>query len=152
MEPAGAGPSAGVVRVSASALSTARDHALRAYPMECSGALLGPDHASAGNDDRRSVYAAVPAGAAGRDRYLIDPDAMKALAAEAEARGLQVVGFYHSHPQGGPTPSRLDEEAAWPWYVYLIQPVPGGKPAAAAAWVLDDGRRFRQWRIEAVKG
>lgn len=147
------GPVAGVVRVGATALADVRRHAREAWPLECAGALL--DLADgAGNDGGRAVYAAVAAPEAElrEDRYLLGPDVVRRLERDAAERGLRVTGFYHSHPGGTATPSALDEEAAWPWYLYLVQAVEDGVPGEMAVWSLDEARRFRPWRIETIAG
>lgn len=149
------GPVAGVVRVRATALADVRRHAREAWPVECAGALLGPPSPGHGNAGARAVYAAVraPAGAElAEDGYLLGADAVRRLERVAEQAGLRVTGFYHSHPGGTAAPSALDEEAAWPWYLYLVQAVAGGEPGGMAVWSLDDARRFRPWRIETIAG
>jgi proteasome lid subunit RPN8/RPN11 len=147
-------PVAGVVRVRATAVAAVRRHARASWPLECAGALLGPDSDEAGNATTRAVYAAVPATGAelAEDRYLLGPDELRRLEREAAERGLSVTGFYHSHPAGSAAPSARDEEAAWPWYLYLVQAVDRVGPGELAAWALDEARRFRPWRIETTAG
>lgn len=63
-----------------------------------------------------------------RTRYRIDPEEQLAIIERIEDAGREVVGFYHSHPEGPPVPSRTDaERAAWPGYSYAIC-VPGDRP------------------------
>ncbi|MGD8277475.1 MAG: M67 family metallopeptidase [Gemmatimonadota bacterium] len=69
-------------------------------------------------------------------RYAIPAARVRSLDGEAEALGLHVVGFYHSHP-GSATPSAADLAGAWPGYVYLI--VGRGQAGAEA----------RAWRLAA---
>lgn len=146
-------PVAGVVRVAARVVADVRRHARSAWPLECAGALLGPV-SDDGNDDVRAVYAAVPAAGAelAEDGYLLGPDVVRRLEAEAAGSGLRVTGFYHSHPGGSAAPSARDEDAAWPWYLYLVQAVGRDGPGPMAVWSLDGERRFRPWRIETIAG
>ena len=59
----------------------------------------------------------------------------------ARAAGLEVVGFFHSHPGHPPDPSAFDRERAWPYYSYLIVGLgPGGVT------------EIRSWRMEAEGG
>jgi proteasome lid subunit RPN8/RPN11 len=54
-------------------------------------------------------------------RYRIDPYEQLAAFEQMEADGLELVGIYHSHPQGPPVPSATDRaEAFYPEAVYLI--------------------------------
>jgi proteasome lid subunit RPN8/RPN11 len=73
-------------------------------------------------------------------RYLISPDAMFRLDREARAAGLQILGFYHSHPDHPAQPSEYDREWAWPWYSYIIISVLKGVPGVMTCWTLKDDR------------
>ncbi len=52
--------------------------------------------------------------------FRIDPVEQLACEEEARNQGVQVIGVWHSHPAGAPTPSESDRKAAWPGYLYLI--------------------------------
>jgi len=111
------------------------DDARRGYPGECCGILLGS------RADGRAVVAAVRAvpnarADAPRERFAIAPELILRAQREAEARQLEIVGFYHSHPGGEPDPSRLDREHAWPGYSYVIVGVIDGSPGEMRSWVL----------------
>ncbi len=72
-----------------------------------------------------------------RRRYTIDPEAWLRLEHAARRRGHTVMGVWHSHPHGDPTPSPTDREQAWPGWSYLI------------AGVTNTGMRdLRCWRID----
>ncbi|HEX6038510.1 M67 family metallopeptidase [Longimicrobium sp.] len=132
----------GTLRLPAELLAAVHAHARAAYPEECCGALLGPPPRDA--DAPRAVARVVPvpnAAADGRGgRFLIPAAAVRALEGEAARGGLAVLGFYHSHPDGRPHPSRTDREAAWPWYSYLIVAVAADGAVQARAWRLADDR------------
>ena len=54
-------------------------------------------------------------------RYAMDPEEQLAVIDEIEDAGLEVVGFYHSHPAGPTHPSETDaDRATWPGYSYAI--------------------------------
>jgi proteasome lid subunit RPN8/RPN11 len=54
-------------------------------------------------------------------RYQLDPQQQVDVFLSVEKRGLEVVGIYHSHPEGPDHPSETDlEEAYYPEVVYLI--------------------------------
>lgn len=69
--------------------------------------------------------------------YLIDADAVRRLERQASCAGVNVVGFYHSHPHSHPLPSALDLELAVPGFIYLIVEAPTG---AVRGWQLRDDR------------
>lgn len=78
-------------------------------------------------------------------RYRIDPEALYRHIEAVTTAGQELVGFYHTHPDGPPRPSRTDRELAqWPGYLYVIV-VPGGEPAITAwEW---DGKTFTRCRV-----
>jgi proteasome lid subunit RPN8/RPN11 len=70
-----------------------------------------------------SIVEAIPTGnlADGATRFLVDPKDHIDGRREARRRGLDVIGFYHSHPQSPAQPSPRDrDEASYPDHLYLI--------------------------------
>ena len=115
-----------------------RRHGEAAYPAECCGALVGLVLG-----DEKEVVRLVPAVNRRIDdphRYLIAPDDLRRLEAEVRAAGLEIVGYYHSHPDHPAAPSAFDADHAWPWYSYVIVRVDRGRGADLASWVLADDR------------
>jgi len=124
-------------------------HAARGYPEEACGVLLGRDE-----KERRVVSEVVELENAGEssrhNRYVISPEQF--LRAERRARdtGLDVIGFFHSHPDHPARPSAFDLEHAWPYYSYLIVSVMNGRVTDARSWRLTDDRsRFDPEPLEA---
>lgn len=120
-------------------------HAERAYPHECCGALLG----SEGGDGLRTVAALHEAdnrreAAAAPRRFLISAEDYRAIERAAREQSLDVLGFYHSHPDHPARPSEYDREHAFPWYSYVIVSVQGGVAGETTSWILDDDRVFFQ--------
>lgn len=126
-----AGPSE-VVLIPAAVMATIRAAAEAAYPEECCGALFGVSYppapvspaAPSAPSTVRELVRAVPLAnewEGGREaRYLIPASVVRELESEARGSGLELVGFFHSHPGGVAVPSTFDLEVAWPWYSYLI--------------------------------
>lgn len=144
------------VAVPRDVLAALRAHADRAAPDEACGALVGHfmDHGVGDPLFRdREVVRAMPmrnAHPRPRGAYLLDAGELVAVAAEAEAAGLDVVGFYHSHPRGPPGPSAEDvARATWAGATYLVlwsEPAP-----AHGAWRWDEaGRRFVDEAIDTA--
>ena len=89
-------------------------HAREAVPGECCGLLIGSPTAIA-SSVRAGNLSEHPT------RFLIDPKDHIRARRDARAAGLDVVGFYHSHPQSAAVPSATDlAEAAYPGHLYLI--------------------------------
>lgn len=133
-------------------LESIGDHARVVYPRECCGALLGT-----AQDGTRAVEDVLALenrrdGGEATRRYLIDADDYRRVESEARARGLEIVGFYHSHPDHAPEPSEFDREHAFPWYAYVIVPVTRGEPGEATCWKLSEDRlRFHSQPIEVLR-
>ncbi|HUX44361.1 MAG TPA: M67 family metallopeptidase [Terracidiphilus sp.] len=132
-----------------------RGHGEEAYPAECCGALLGQPV-----EDGWRVRAMLRArnASAGRERkrYEIAPEELVALAGEARRRGLEIAGFYHSHPDHPPTWSATDlAEAHWPGCCYVITEVAQGRAVETRAYLLagtvEEDKRFapEELRVEA---
>jgi proteasome lid subunit RPN8/RPN11 len=142
------------VRWPAAVVDEMRRHARATYPDECCGFLLGPPTGD-GAKGSRDVIAVVPAanefGGERRRRFLIRPEELRAAEARAEARGLAVRGFYHSHPDNPATPSQFDQEHAWPWYLYVVLSVTATDVPAVGAFELDpEATAFRAVPWEAT--
>ena len=125
------------LRLSASLVDEIRREGERAYPAECCGVLAGYP------GEVKEVLNLVPMTNQRTDdphRYLIAPDDLRRIEAELRSSGLEVLGYYHSHPDHPPAPSAFDTEQAWPWYSYIIVRVDGARAAELTSWVLDDDR------------
>ncbi len=117
-----------------SVLECVTDHAEAAYPHECFGFLLG-------RFGEGSIQTAYPGKnintSRPHDRYEMDPLEFLQAQTEAETWGGEVVGFYHSHPNGRAIPSIYDRERAWEEYLYLIVPVTDGRAGKVRLWQLE---------------
>ncbi len=85
-----------------------------------------------------------------RDRFLLDPQDHLAADREARRRGLDVVGFWHSHPDHPARPSATDLETAWKDHSYLIVSTAAFGDNVFRSWRLHDGR-FQEERIKQVE-
>lgn len=118
-------------------------HSARVYPEECCGLLLGR---SAGGERRAGRVARVIAARNGhlvRDRhhrYVIPPRTVADALRQARATGQDLLGFYHSHPDGPARPSELDHEAAWPGRSYVVVSVSAGRVVELRSWRLSEDR------------
>ncbi len=70
-------------------------------------------------------------------RFVIDPHDHVSARRDARTSGVEVCGFYHSHPTGGPEPSPTDRAEAW--YDEMLYLVIGLGSGAAAARLFRPG-------------
>ena len=54
----------------------------------------------------------------------------------ARTNKMDVLGFYHSHPDVEASPSQFDLDHAWPFYAYVILSVKKGKTKKMTCWKL----------------
>ncbi len=124
-------------------------HGERDYPYECCGLLLGR-FAEDGAKICAEIYPISNAReeAAKRNRFLIRPEELMRGEKEAAAKGLEVVGFYHSHPDDRAVPSQYDLEHAWPAYSYIVVAVGSGRAEDLRSWEMETDRsRFNEEKI-----
>lgn len=130
-------------------------HASQDYPSECCGILLGKALGDAKQvtevvplanlrHDPPRAQELLPLADTGREteknRFLIDPLDQLRVEKDARKRGLDVLGYYHSHPDHPARPSNYDRDHAWPWYSYVIIRVEQGVPKDLTSWVLAEDR------------
>lgn len=145
-----------IVSVAAEAAAQTQRAALRLYPEEACGLLLGRWLPAGGIEVERAVETCNVAPLADRKhRFTISPRALLDWDRAAASEGLSIVGFFHSHPDASAQPSVEDAAHAWPGYAYLILSTtgrPGGAPAIVsgiAAWTFDDPTRsFRESTLD----
>jgi proteasome lid subunit RPN8/RPN11 len=127
-----------VIAISAKVLGEIRAHGRDTYPEECCGGLLGRrgDPARVARIERidnvRDVERA--------RRYEVSPRdylRLERLAAEEE---VELLGFYHSHPDHPAVPSAYDRDHAFPFFHYMVCAVASGQPGEVTAWVLSEDR------------
>jgi proteasome lid subunit RPN8/RPN11 len=120
-------------------------HSECSYPNEGCGILLGSIEGG-----RKVVADVLPTANADEqqaqhNRYLIPPEELLQGELLAEQRGLDVIGYFHSHPDHAASPSETDRGQAWPRYSYLITSVQEGKATETRCWQLrEDGTGFDQ--------
>jgi proteasome lid subunit RPN8/RPN11 len=109
----------GDIDLSMSANDQIREYAAAAYPNEGCGVLVGR-FAGGRVEALEATSGANLNTDRARDRYLLDPEDILRADHDARARGLDIVGFWHSHPDHPARPSQFDTDHAWVDYVYII--------------------------------
>lgn len=127
------------LKLSETDLDAIRRHAEDSYPEECAGAIAGTR-----NGDVKAATELWPAdnvhGGERERRFLIEPLKFKEFEERADERGMELLGFYHSHPDHLAEPSDYDREHAWPGWSYVIASVSQRRVEDLRSWVLRDDR------------
>ena len=130
-------------------ISEIGDHAERDYPYECGGMLIGRFEG-----DRKTVTETFPLENAREEqerhnRVLILPKDVLRVEKYARAKKLDVVGYYHSHPDDRAVPSQYDLDHALPVWSYVIASVIEGKVADVRSWEMENDRS--KFNMEAIE-
>ncbi|WP_310487565.1 M67 family metallopeptidase [Chamaesiphon sp. VAR_69_metabat_338] len=153
------------ILISNTQLQIIYQHAEATYPEECCGILLGKI------DERtKTVIEVIPTinvwepaesidpleasselAKTKTSRYAISPQDILQAQKSGRDRDLNIIGFFHSHPDYPATPSICDRDLAWHVYSYPIVSVVNGKVNEMKSWVLDDKSLFQLEEIQQVK-
>jgi proteasome lid subunit RPN8/RPN11 len=131
-------------------LSEIRAHGESDYPHECCGLLIG--RFENGRKVVVETYAISNAREeeAKRNRFLIRPEEFMHGEQYARKKRLDVIGFYHSHPDDVAVPSQYDLEHAWPTYSYIVVSVHKGHAADLRSWEMESDRSaFNEEKMSA---
>ena len=126
----------GMLKMTEETFQALRRHGEETYPDECCGVLLGK-----ASGQGNLVQATAPAGNMRTDsahnRYQIAPQELLKIQHEARAKGLDIVGFYHSHPDHPALWSATDfREAHWLGCSYVITSVVAGAARQTNSFLL----------------
>jgi proteasome lid subunit RPN8/RPN11 len=128
-------------------------HASSSFPEECCGLLLGAFEEGV---SVKKVYSSMQMDNVFEEkeryhRYTIDPKKFLTAEIEAQKRGEEVVGIYHSHPNAPARPSQYDQNHAWPTLSYIVVEVREAKPLNVASWILKGDRsEFIREEIQVI--
>ncbi|MCC6327834.1 MAG: M67 family metallopeptidase [Acidobacteria bacterium] len=131
------------------AIAAITAHAERDYPHECGGMLIGQF-----SDERKTVIETFPLENAREedarhDRILILPKDVLRAERYAREKKLDVVGYYHSHPDDKAVPSQYDLDHALPVWSYVIASVIEGKVVDIRSWEMENDRsKFNEEQLE----
>ena len=140
------------------------NHAESVYPEECCGILLG----NLDGLDRTVVEVIITVNTwikpeltnhvnidtevnrTKSNRYTIDPKDIFLAQKRARNLNLDLIGFFHSHPDHPAIPSTCDRDQAWEVYAYPIVSVIEGKVSDIQSWVLDHHGIFQAEQIQVI--
>jgi len=110
------------------------DHARKAYPNECCGAMLGTI-----DGDAKVVSAAMALEnafeGAQAARYELRPEDLLAADKAARERNMDLIGIYHSHPDCDAYFSKTDLQNSCPWYSFVVLSIQKGEFHHANSWL-----------------
>jgi len=118
-----------------------RAHGVATYPHECCGALFGRDAEAGGVREVMALFPLVNRrDDSAHNRFSVSAEDVILADKKAREQGLDVIGWYHSHPDHPAQPSKYDRDHAWPWYSYIIVSVHQGVAQEMTSWRLSDDR------------
>ena len=130
-------------------LTQIRAHGVSDYPYECCGLLLGRFGPNGKIVTEIFPISNAREESAKRNRFLITPEELMRGEQYARTQDLEVVGFYHSHPDSPAVPSQYDLEHAWPTYSYIIVSTSADRANDLFSWEQEPDRsRFNQEEIQ----
>jgi len=142
-----------MITISERRLTEIRDHGVRDYPYECCGLLLGRYGSGGKLVEETYPISNAREESAKRNRFLIEPEELMRGEQYARGRDVEVVGFYHSHPDSPAVPSQYDLEHAWPTYSYIIVSTGAEEARDLFSWEQEPDRsRFNQEEIRVIRG
>ena len=148
-----------MLRLSHADYQSLRAHGEQTYPHECCGVLLGRSFHESNEGDTNVVHQIVQAGNTRTDsahnRYNIAPGELIKIQRQARGLGLDIVGFYHSHPDHPAQWSATDiAEAHWLGCSYVITRVAKGKADITNSFLLrgssEEDKGFEDEPIEIM--
>ena len=141
-----------MISITTDLLNQIREHGVKDYPYECCGLLLGRF-----TEEGKTVKQPYPISnareeSAERNRFLIEPEELMRGERFAREHNLDVVGFYHSHPDSPAVPSQYDLDHAWPTYSYIIVSTSAERAGDLFSWEQEPDRsRFNQEEIRVIR-
>jgi proteasome lid subunit RPN8/RPN11 len=140
-----------MVKIPVHLYSSIYAHGEESYNEECCGALFGFNK-DYGKDIKEIMKFKNEKDENRQNRYLISPEEYLIAEKAAKEKNLELIGFYHSHPDHPAVPSKFDTDHAFPWFIYIIVSVQNGKAADLRGWVLEENReKFNEEIIEQIK-
>ncbi len=123
-----------MIRIEKNAWKVMLDHAKSIYPNECCGAMLGNVD---GGDKlvRTAVPLDNPFSGPQAQRYELRPEDLLRADREARAKGMDLVGIFHSHPDCDAYFSETDLKNSCPWYSFVVLSMRKGEFDHANSWL-----------------
>ena len=140
-----------MLKIGKSQFDELRRHGEQTYPHECCGVLLGVIDGEGVKDVRAVVLCGNTRTDSPHNRYHIDPRELLRIQRQARESELDIVGFYHSHPDHPARWSPTDlAEAHWIGCSYVITSVEHGRAVQTNSFELIGEEENKQFHDEAL--
>lgn len=141
-----------MIRLKGDHIEAIRAHGEKTYPHECGGMLIGEFAA----DGLKTVFEIFPLENSSeedqRNRVLLLPKDVLRAEKYARENKLDVIGYYHSHPDDNAIPSGYDLDHALPVWSYVIVSVREGKAVDVRSWEMENDRtKFNEETIQVAE-
>jgi len=138
-----------MIRIHQSCLNDMKAHAQEGFPHEVVGILAGNRE----KNEVQEVTLLINERAETHNRYKVSALRLMRAEQELERRGLEIVGYYHSHPNHTAQYSEYDRDHALPNMSYVILSIQDGHFQNILSWrLLDDRTAMSAESITIVHG
>ena len=127
-----------MIQAEISLIEEIKKDAAECYPNECCGIMFGSAEAAGKTVTSLRRVRNSFGGGEEYHRFLITPEEMLSAELYARSHGLDIVGFYHSHPDCPAVPSEYDRARALPVYSYVIVSAEKGTIADIRSYELEN--------------
>ncbi len=137
-----------MLNLSKDAFEMIQKHGEQAFPQECCGVLFGKV-----NGDHRIVKEVFVIENKFEEteryhRFLITPDYYREAEKVARTKKVDIIGFYHSHPDSPSVASKYDLDHAFPWFSYLIVSIMKSQYHDHHSWIMENDRsKFNEEKV-----
>lgn len=126
-----------MLRIDANAYARMIGHCYDGLPLEACGLLAGPTPANPADADARIVYPTRNAASSSRV-YTVEPRDHLRADRDAEERGFEIVGVFHSHTHTDAYPSPTDvAQAPDPGWHYVLVSLRDEAPVTRSYRIID---------------
>jgi proteasome lid subunit RPN8/RPN11 len=133
-------PGGKMIRLKKQFFKIFKDHAQELYPYECCGVLVGKLEGEGKIVSEVCQTTNVVAGER-KDWFNIEPKELMKIFQRVAEEEKEVLGFYHSHPNGSPNPSQSDlEHVSWSFYSYVIVSLDNMGKAEIKSWLFNEDK------------
>jgi proteasome lid subunit RPN8/RPN11 len=138
-----------MLNISQKLISRVEHEAEKAYPNECCGFIFGELSSECKTAEHILPVSNSTAETEKYHRFVITPEDMIKAERFAKFIKLDIIGFYHSHPDCAANPSDYDTRHALPIYSYVIVSVIKGNTADFKSWELDK-ENYKEFHSEVI--